>query len=245
MLPSPVTSTPFSVKDILKLEQQQSHVFHQHGLFFPEHDLAPMQSPQSLHSALGNLDMLYSPEKPTCAEGEQVKSHINTEDFDILRGSCGSPTEEETDPNEDAVIAIYTKQQLQGQAPAALTIRWDNRRYKCKRQRQDKSLELAGHPPPPRRVAVPVLVRDGKPCLGGSQAYAGPYNVTVGSYPYNTYYSGCGNNPYSCNYPGVPPMPNAQTTSHIVNMNLAMGSADGHLSQQGHFQATLQGIRAW
>ncbi|KAI4794939.1 hypothetical protein KUCAC02_031733 [Chaenocephalus aceratus] len=45
---------------------------------------------------------------------------------------------------------------------------FQNRRYKCKRQRQDKSLEAAGqhHPPPPRRVAVPVLVRDGKPCLG-------------------------------------------------------------------------------
>uniref|UniRef100_A0A8C9PFA0 Homeobox domain-containing protein n=1 Tax=Spermophilus dauricus TaxID=99837 RepID=A0A8C9PFA0_SPEDA len=43
---------------------------------------------------------------------------------------------------------------------------FQNRRYKCKRQRrQDKSLELAGHPLAPRRVAVPVLVRDGKPCL--------------------------------------------------------------------------------
>uniref|UniRef100_A0A663EEP8 Homeobox domain-containing protein n=1 Tax=Aquila chrysaetos chrysaetos TaxID=223781 RepID=A0A663EEP8_AQUCH len=48
---------------------------------------------------------------------------------------------------------------------------FQNRRYKCKRQRQDKSLELAAHPLPPRRVAVPVLVRDGKPCLGGSQPY--------------------------------------------------------------------------
>ncbi|NXY92135.1 NKX23 protein, partial [Alcedo cyanopectus] len=39
---------------------------------------------------------------------------------------------------------------------------FQNRRYKCKRQRQDKSLELGGPaaPPPPRRVAVPVLVRD-------------------------------------------------------------------------------------
>lgn len=44
---------------------------------------------------------------------------------------------------------------------------FQNRRYKCKRQRQDKSLELGAHapPPPPRRVAVPVLVRDGKPCV--------------------------------------------------------------------------------
>lgn len=123
---------------------------------------------------------------------------------------------------------------------------FQNRRYKCKRQRQDKSLELAGHPPPPRRVAVPVLVRDGKPCLTGSQTYNPPYNVTVGTYQYNTYYSGYGNNPYSCSYPGVPAGPSAtQGSSHIVNMNLGMGNADGTLSQQGHFQATLQGIRAW
>uniref|UniRef100_A0A3B3BPP2 NK2 transcription factor related 7 n=1 Tax=Oryzias melastigma TaxID=30732 RepID=A0A3B3BPP2_ORYME len=39
---------------------------------------------------------------------------------------------------------------------------FQNRRYKCKRQRQDKSLELAGYPSAPRRVAVPVLVRDGR-----------------------------------------------------------------------------------
>ncbi|NWI90122.1 NKX26 protein, partial [Pitta sordida] len=41
---------------------------------------------------------------------------------------------------------------------------FQNRRYKCKRQRQDKSLQAAAHPLPPRRVAVPVLVRDGRPC---------------------------------------------------------------------------------
>ncbi|XP_035291657.1 NK2 transcription factor related 7 [Anguilla rostrata] len=301
MLPSPVTSTPFSVKDILKLEQQQSHhVFHQHAIFFQDQDAGPIQPPQCLHSALGSFDMLYSPEKQCCAEGGQIKCHINTEDFDILRGSCGSPTEEETDPSEDAgtcghedtlgcsvqkedVCSERTtqrqrrkprvlfsqaqvfelerrfKQQRYLSAPerdhlasllkltsTQVKIWFQNRRYKCKRQRQDKSLELAGHPPPPRRVAVPVLVRDGKPCLAGPQAYPGPYNVTVGSYPYNTYYSGYGNNPYNCNYTSVPPVPNGtQTTSHIVNMNLAVGSAEGPLSQQGHFQATLQGIRAW
>ncbi|XP_069872025.1 homeobox protein Nkx-2.6 [Dipodomys merriami] len=53
---------------------------------------------------------------------------------------------------------------------------FQNRRYKCKRQRQDKSLGLAGLPPAPRRVAVPVLVRDGQPCVGpGAGALAGPY----------------------------------------------------------------------
>uniref|UniRef100_A0A3Q4I056 NK2 transcription factor related 7 n=1 Tax=Neolamprologus brichardi TaxID=32507 RepID=A0A3Q4I056_NEOBR len=51
---------------------------------------------------------------------------------------------------------------------------FQNRRYKCKRQRQDKSLELAGYLPAPRRVAVPVLVRDGKLC--GASSHSAPYN---------------------------------------------------------------------
>lgn len=63
---------------------------------------------------------------------------------------------------------------------------FQNRRYKCKRQRQDQSLELAGFPAAPRRVAVPVLVRDGQLC-GAASA---PYNVTVGHF--NPAF-GCGN----------------------------------------------------
>lgn len=83
---------------------------------------------------------------------------------------------------------------------------FQNRRYKCKRQRQDKTLELASACPP-RRVAVPVLVRDGKPCLGSPTGhmngthqlnpYSAPYNVTVT--PYHNYpssYSSCGYNSY-------------------------------------------------
>ncbi|NP_001158401.1 NK2-3/5 transcription factor [Saccoglossus kowalevskii] len=64
---------------------------------------------------------------------------------------------------------------------------FQNRRYKCKRQRQDKTLELATQPAP-RRVAVPVLVRDGKPCLGSPPppySYNNNYNsaCTYSNYP--------------------------------------------------------------
>ncbi|NXL95857.1 NKX26 protein, partial [Alectura lathami] len=78
---------------------------------------------------------------------------------------------------------------------------FQNRRYKCKRQRQDKSLELATHPLPPRRVAVPVLVRDGKPCLGGSQPHPAPYRVSASPCSYSTCYSAY--SPYGGGCPGV------------------------------------------
>ncbi|KFM56877.1 Homeobox protein Nkx-2.6, partial [Stegodyphus mimosarum] len=73
---------------------------------------------------------------------------------------------------------------------------FQNRRYKSKRQRQDKTLELtAANLHQARRVAVPVLVRDGKPCpaysavpTGGTPGYyssptAASVATTVSSYP--------------------------------------------------------------
>lgn len=47
-----------------------------------------------------------------------------------------------------------------------MKIWYQNRRYKCKRQTQDKVIESATQSllgAGPRRVAVPVLVKDGKP----------------------------------------------------------------------------------
>ncbi|KAG8537455.1 hypothetical protein GDO81_024502 [Engystomops pustulosus] len=136
---------------------------------------------------------------------------------------------------------------------------FQNRRYKCKRQRQDKSLEMGSHhpPPPPRRVAVPVLVRDGKPCIAGSQSYNSAYNVAASPYSYNSYppysynNSSSYNSNYSCNYSGIPSIQHNTGTNPFVNM--------GNLSQLGNSpqpqnhtgasmpscQGTLQGIRAW
>uniref|UniRef100_A0A8C4UDJ7 Homeobox domain-containing protein n=1 Tax=Falco tinnunculus TaxID=100819 RepID=A0A8C4UDJ7_FALTI len=123
---------------------------------------------------------------------------------------------------------------------------FQNRRYKCKRQKQDKSLELAAHPLPPRRVAVPVLVRDGKPCLGGSQPHPAPYSITTSPYSYSSYYSAYSSSPYGVSYgggyAGVPP--SATPGSHAVNGSLGMASAAQH--QPPCLQAAVPaGIRAW
>nr|ACH89433.1 NK-like homeobox protein 2.2b [Capitella teleta] len=47
--------------------------------------------------------------------------------------------------------------------PTQVKIWFQNHRYKLKKARQEKGLDLTPLPAP-RRVAVPVLVRDGKPC---------------------------------------------------------------------------------
>ncbi len=118
MLPSPVTSTPFSVKDILKLEQQ--HALNSHGFMGVEQDTVPLQSLQlqCMQSTLSrSLDLLYSPEKHSVIAGEQVKCALNSDDFDIVRSSCGSPTEEEMDPSEETsrVFIVIAVQSLQGE----------------------------------------------------------------------------------------------------------------------------------
>ncbi|XP_043559788.1 homeobox protein Nkx-2.5 [Chiloscyllium plagiosum] len=130
---------------------------------------------------------------------------------------------------------------------------FQNRRYKCKRQRQDKSLEMVGLPPP-RRIAVPVLVRDGKPCLGESSSYHSPYNMHLSPYAYGTYanytnYSAAASTAnYDCNYPSVQAMPPSTAASSFMNMNFTVNDLNTAVQTQIHQNtgvSTLHGIRAW
>lgn len=133
---------------------------------------------------------------------------------------------------------------------------FQNRRYKCKRQRQDKTLEMVGHhhhhPPPPRRVAVPVLVRDGKPCLAGSPSYNTSYTLgTPNPYGYNGYPAYAYNNSmYSNSYSSLPTLASGTTANAFMNVNF--GGLGSHPPTQPSqetavtpCQGTLQGIRAW
>ncbi|XP_004610264.2 homeobox protein Nkx-2.6 [Sorex araneus] len=297
MLLSPVTSTPFSVSDILRREREP---------FGAE--------AWPLRGARGNLESSqYLPLNPGLAESEVQSAghsghdgHRSQDEAEPSRGPCETipDVDEErkgnSEPGLGAALALgggtpvptggagdggdgpqqpparprrkprvlfsqaqvlalerRFKQQRYLSAPerehlasalqltsTQVKIWFQNRRYKCKRQRQDKSLELAGHPLAPRRVAVPVLVRDGRPCLGaGAAAFPGPYGPPPAPFPcygggYATAPCGAG---YGGGYAGAPP--GSAPPAPLAALGFPGDGANA--GPQGPLPAALQGVRAW
>ncbi|XP_070277521.1 homeobox protein Nkx-2.2 isoform X2 [Myotis yumanensis] len=98
--------------------------------------------------------------------------------------------------------------------PTQVKIWFQNHRYKMKRARAEKGMEVTPLPSP-RRVAVPVLVRDGKPChalkaqdLAAATFQAGiPFSAysaqSLQHMQYNAQYSSAGAPQYSTAHPLV------------------------------------------
>uniref|UniRef100_A0A096LU38 Homeobox domain-containing protein n=1 Tax=Poecilia formosa TaxID=48698 RepID=A0A096LU38_POEFO len=254
MHPSSSTSTPFSVKDILKLDYHQNE--HENDLQMMD-QVVPMHQHQLMRAA-SKSDGFYDAQTERCVyvkinfnfvsnnmPGAILSKSLNTSpDLNILNKAetnktihaqstekCGPGSSPDCDSGAKSRSRLRRKPRVlfsQSQVSelerrfrqqrylsalerehlaetlkltsTQVKIWFQNRRYKCKRQTQDRSLELAGFPPAPRRIAVPLLVRDGKLC-GAGPYHSGPYNVTLGHY---SPAFGSGNSDlYGCRYHSV------------------------------------------
>ncbi|KAK5622008.1 hypothetical protein CRENBAI_012674 [Crenichthys baileyi] len=315
MFPSPSTSTPFSVKDILNLEQNPD-------VMVSSLDVSPLMDCSTSSSCmLGRLKQEPLRDMSTAASTASLFHQDIQDSNKVGRGNCASTfygkslmgMEMERGAKSDAFegkrrkedfcapvgpledtksedlerpkprrrrkprvlfsqAQVYElerrfKQQRYLSAPerdhlagvlkltpTQVKIWFQNRRYKCKRQRQDQSLEMVSLPPP-RRVSVPVLVRDGKPCLAGEAAAYNPsYSVGhINHFAYNNYPAfsnytvpGCNTN-YGCNYPAGTMQTVQGSSSNGNYVNFGVGDLNNvqNTFSPSNGVSSLHGIRTW
>ncbi|XP_071375324.1 homeobox protein Nkx-2.5 [Centroberyx affinis] len=313
MFPSPSTSTPFSVKDILNLEQSHDDmvsldISSRMDCTVPtsscmlarlkQEPLREMSSGASLFgedlheskasrsNALSFASTFYGKSliemeivkdgKSDCFEGKHRKEEFSPpaeamedmkpEDPDRPKPrrrrkprvlfSQAQVYELERRFKQQRYLSAPERDHLAGVlklTPTQVKIWFQNRRYKCKRQRQDQSLEMVSLPPP-RRVSVPVLVRDGKPCLADTATYNTSYNMghinhfTYNNYPaFSNYPSpGCNTN-YACNYPAATMQTMQGSSSNGNYMNFGVGELNNvqNTFSSSNGVSSLHGIRTW
>nr|XP_054587126.1 NK2 transcription factor related 7 [Nothobranchius furzeri] len=281
MHPSSTTSTPFSVKDILRLDYHDDY----ESEFLMNDQVVPMHHHQFARDA-SRTDEFYDCRSEQCVSSMQERlgapnsaaeeeMHKKGEMCAVLQrlfsrvwcafthaalqkiiGSDSSPdghsdskgqarprrkprvlfsqsqvSELERRFSQQRYLSAPEREHLAHVLKLTSTqvkIWFQNRRYKCKRQRQDKSLEMAGFPAAPRRVAVPVLVRNGQLC-GAAPA---PYNVAVG------HYNHVFGNSSLYGYHSMSPSAGVSSNQLIELTNHAEGLCN-------QFQASLHAVRGW
>uniref|UniRef100_A0A8C6USB2 NK2 transcription factor related 7 n=1 Tax=Neogobius melanostomus TaxID=47308 RepID=A0A8C6USB2_9GOBI len=227
MHPGATSSTPFSVKDILNLQDFENELLmtdqvvpiNRHHYAHPStstdfYELQPRPCPMEIYENRAyhkisaqedfqKIDMRILETSPDTEQTLKSKGHARRKPRVLF--SQVQVSELERRFRQQRYLSATEREQLAQVLKLTSTqvkIWFQNRRYKCKRQRQDQSLELAGLSAP-RRVAVPVLMRDGQLCGDGSHSTA--FNVALGHYNYGSRccYGYTYHNVQQCSGPGV------------------------------------------